>query len=1114
MPTEIATELLSPEELLEHVDWMRRLARALVRNDGDADDIAQQACEVALTRPPATGRPVRPYLAGILRNLARLRLRRQGRRERREATATIEPAPSPAQLVERVETERRVSQLVLALPEELRTIVLLRYHEGLSAAAIARRLDLPAGTVRWRLKSGLDRVRAELDTDYGDRRRWSALLLPGGVLGHPPATSGAATAATPLLQGAIVVNTSTKIFAAAAVLVALLAGTRLAGLWGAGEGGPRVGATGEAAAAPATRPGGPLVGTPISSAAGDRNVRIEPDPVGALRLEGQVIDDAEQPVGGATVAIDSTPPTITTTEADGSFAFDRLLPRVYELEASAGPLYAGPVVTRVSDRTEPIVLRAAPAGSIHVRVTSADDDAPVASAEVVLRSSLTWTAVTGADGVAVIEGVGPGRRSLRVDAEGYAPAHEMFSTRGTPEAPTSIAMRLRRGAPVSGTVVDSDGASVAGARVWATDAANPWPVVDPRLDAVVTDGEGRYRIAAVPAGTWRVHAGDDEHAPATTAPMSLDGEQAVADLVLTLGPGGTVSGQVTGPDGAPLPVATVRVAGRGIAWSMVRETLTDADGRFQVTGLPPRGFDVVASHDLGSSQLVPVDLAARLEARVELPITIQGTIAGLVVDSTGEPIPDAQVIATPVWSGEIGERQAWQARGQAMLIADGAGAFRLTGLPPASYRLQAARPGGDTEAIWLHPGVTARPGTEDLRLTVAADGTATGQVLYEDGSPATAFRIGLGQGWPRPFLTDDGRFRLEAPAGRYDLVIEGETFARTVVVNVEIAEGDAADLGSITVERGRSLSGRVVDSEGAPVEGATVAAGQLITGGGTELNIPDEGFGVKQATTDSDGRYTIAGPGDHALVVVAGHDQRGRSSSVRVPRGLVSARVDLVLEPTGGLEGIVTLSGEPLPDTVIIANPRGATDSNFFVLTGPDGRFAFERLSAGSYFVSAMIGRGGSKPKDMHAREVTIEAGRTSKTAIAITPGPLTLTVIARTDAGDPVPFGQVVGANLAFDAETLEAARDRFQPTDDTTFHIRSIAFGAPVTIENLAPGTFTACVVPVPVDPNDPASMREAMQQVDTLPLECQTRELPPEPASQEWTITVPAAWLEPQD
>src|SRR5688500_13965644 len=55
----------------------------------------------------------------------------------------------------------------------------------------------------------------------------------------------------------------------------------------------------------------------------------KPDPVGTIRLEGQVIDEAEAPVAGATVVLAANPDRIVISEADGSFAIEGLLARVY-----------------------------------------------------------------------------------------------------------------------------------------------------------------------------------------------------------------------------------------------------------------------------------------------------------------------------------------------------------------------------------------------------------------------------------------------------------------------------------------------------------------------------------------------------------------------------------------------------------------------------------------------------------------------------------------------------------------------------------------------------------------------------------------------------------------
>ena len=76
-------------------------------------------------------------------------------------------------------------------------------------------------------------------------------------------------------------------------------------------------------------------------------VLVDDDPVGNLRLEGQVLTDGDVPVGGAIVAINSNPAKIVTSEADGSFAIDGLLARSYEVVARAKEGVAGPVTARL-----------------------------------------------------------------------------------------------------------------------------------------------------------------------------------------------------------------------------------------------------------------------------------------------------------------------------------------------------------------------------------------------------------------------------------------------------------------------------------------------------------------------------------------------------------------------------------------------------------------------------------------------------------------------------------------------------------------------------------------------------------------------------------------------
>ncbi len=1114
---------LQPEQLLEHVEWMRRLARALVREPVEADDLAQEALTVALDAPPATDRPVRPWLAGVMRNLALLRRRGAGRRERREqAVADLAaPAPTPEQLVQRVETQRLVADMVLRLDEPFRSTVLLRYYEGLSAADIARQQGIPAGTVRWRLKRGLDELRGHLDDSFeGDRQRWHALLAPLVPAAVDAATAATGSAAGGLVQGAIAVKTITKIAAIIAALVALFATAYVAGWFGKDSGNAKPVATAPTdddttSGAPAP----PEVSTRIVTGAdGPRLVAATADPKGNLRLEGQVIDDTESPVGGATVAIDARPPRTTTTEADGSFAFDGLAPREYELEARTGKLYAGPLKTTPAADSDPVILRARAGADVIVAVTSAADGKPVAGAEVELRSTLAWHATTDASGEATLSAVGPGWRQLRVYKQGYAPAASII-TNGARRATQRIPVRLEAGAAASGRVLTADGAPVAGARVWASATSEPFPVIDPRIDAVTTDPNGAWSIGALPAGTYRFTAAHPDHAETPSDLVTLR-DRAVDDIEIRVAAGGVLTGVVTDANGAPMACAGIRLAGHGtvVSWSLHRDATTGDDGQFRLTGLPRREIDVVAHDATGSSHIATVDLVSAPEANVALTIDIAGAVTGVVVDSAGDPVANADVMAAPVFTGNVGERAAWNVRGTPILVADKDGAFRFTGLPTGQYRIKAARPGSSPDALWLHAGVPVEPGAANITVEVREEILVVGKVLYDDGTVPEVFTVSIGDETPTPFASKDGSFAVAGPSGNHNVVVSGPTFVKKFVPDVTIEATGVTDVGTINVERGRSVSGRVLDESGNPVAGASVAAGLLLTGGGSELNIESEGFGVHETSTDERGWFTMTGFDPRPVVVVAQKDPIGRSRSLSIPRGEASVEIDLVLQGTGSLSGVVTRNGKPLAESVVVANPIAATRSNFFVITGADGSYALDMLSEDTYIVMSWIGSGGGRPKDIYMRRAVIERGKHTKADIDIVEGDVTVNVSGVTNAGEPIPIAQVFAAsvalNLDMDAPTMEFVRNTLPLEKSATIHVRNMMGGGPVKLERLRAGPYTVCVVPLPVNPLDAAQMQRIAGNAEQLPMECKTLQLEAGSAPLDVSIQVPAEWTVPKD
>lgn len=190
------------EALLRHREFVRRLARRLVRDDARADDVVQETYVAALKNPPRHAGALRAWLATVVRKLAWTHARSESRRAARErSSAPPAAAPRPEEVLERAEWHRRLVNHVMQLDEPYRSTVLLRYFEELNSSEIARLHDVPPATVRTRLRRGLEQLRQRLDAGDG-RAEWlvglTLLAWPAG--GVPPAPP--APAAWPLAAAA------------------------------------------------------------------------------------------------------------------------------------------------------------------------------------------------------------------------------------------------------------------------------------------------------------------------------------------------------------------------------------------------------------------------------------------------------------------------------------------------------------------------------------------------------------------------------------------------------------------------------------------------------------------------------------------------------------------------------------------------------------------------------------------------------------------------------------------------------------------------------------------------------------------------------------------------
>jgi RNA polymerase sigma-70 factor, ECF subfamily len=144
---------------------------SLIRAVGDfnlAEECVQDAF-VALWRRADRFDPARAklttWLLTVVRNRAVEVLRASAARpaDLRPEVEHDGTEAGPAELVADAERAGRVAEALAALPEPQLAVVRLAYFDGLSHAEIAARLDVPVGTVKSRIRLGLERLRPLVD---------------------------------------------------------------------------------------------------------------------------------------------------------------------------------------------------------------------------------------------------------------------------------------------------------------------------------------------------------------------------------------------------------------------------------------------------------------------------------------------------------------------------------------------------------------------------------------------------------------------------------------------------------------------------------------------------------------------------------------------------------------------------------------------------------------------------------------------------------------------------------------------------------------------------------------------------------------------------------------
>jgi RNA polymerase sigma factor (sigma-70 family) len=998
------------EALLAHAAWLQRLAAHLV-SDADREDIVQETWAAALRARPENPERLRPWLAQVMRNAFLHRLRERRRRQAREQEVsrleetTAEPASAA---MERLQVQRLLGEMVAALDEPFASTLVLRYFEGRSAAEIGRQMGVPAGTVRWRTKEALDRLRRQMDERHGgNRKAWVALLLP---IARKRRWSPA-----PALGGA-----PWPLAAAGLLLLLVIAGVA-AHRWSG------VPAREQVPAEP---------GAAARAGSGRAFAGLAPVPLADAVVEGLVRTEQGAPVAGAQVAVRGPGPPVkmqfrsrrvrlagtAISGSDGRFRIAGLPEGPSTVSATHGRLAAGYVRDLAVSAGAParceIVLRSA-RFALSGQVRDSGEGAIAGARVIALGDGSTSFLV-------VTDSVGRYRLPLadrvtevEVEAPGYAPASSGMLI---VDADTTRDFLLSPPARLLGKVLrEPDRFPVEGAVVQLL--ATSWIGPERWDESVTTDAEGAFAIDDLPAGNFRVFARKGELVTPKLAAFD-PGPGAVERLELTLEPGVAVEGRLTTPDGRGIADAGIYLLETGIpaAQSPLASADTDSGGRFQMDRLPPGRYrlNVSARGFAPRERTVEIPPASRFElALLADPDTL---VTGVALAADGRPAAGAHLVAHTMPRGGDSGRMSFGRSGPD-------GRFELAHLGPGDLTVSASL---GREAGFAGPVPLAAGEQKQVRLVLQKGAFVSGVVRLDDGTPAAGVRIFSVQ---RPLRGELFAFALTLPPvrtdgqGRFELgpFLDNEVnlVAETRNQRVTLGYRNTASERVVEVHAGRDtagvelvvssgqfrIAGQVLDPRGRPLGGATVVA---VPEGEQDKRSPRG----RQATSLGDGSFAIEGLGQLTHVLWASHPDFAdvELRAVRAPGEGVRLRFPRPVHLSGS---VVTPAGRPVSDYFLVAIPvppagpesktqrsrrEGSWDNPRLDVHDARGRFQVSKMAPGRYDLTA------SSPDGLlaQARDVVLAEGDSRRLRLVAEPGAVLVGRVVEAPAGVPLSGARV----------------------------------------------------------------------------------------------------------
>ncbi|MEE2890315.1 MAG: carboxypeptidase regulatory-like domain-containing protein, partial [Planctomycetota bacterium] len=392
------------------------------------------------------------------------------------------------------------------------------------------------------------------------------------------------------------------------------------------------------------------------------------------------------------------------------------------------------------------------------------------------------------------------------------------------------------------------------------------------------------------------------------------------EIVIELQPGATIDGIVVSTEGVGVEAARVRVSkANGNDWGQIPaplpETISGADGRFLLEGIPPGSYEIrTEAKGFVDGRLRNIQIEFDEILPAEVVVEAGAIIRGIVRNDAGKPLKDIDVSA---------ERSGRNRQGQGeTTVTDGDGKFIFDTLTAGDYRVACT---GDSWRRWRE---TVKTGGEELEVTMTVAPALIGRVLDSRGEALFRAQVQIDQGWGGgdATVTDkQGRFRLSLEIGGDRIVVRARGFAELR----QQSDPEGGDLGDLILADAELITGLALAPDGAPLSGARVTANEQRQDGDNNNRRGQPRRMNATAWSSSDGSYRLELPQPGLRwQVKASFPLLLESEEVVVqPIDGLAAEVNLMLRWGAEVGGIVIGDGSPVEGATVTLSRSGNRNS-------------------------------------------------------------------------------------------------------------------------------------------------------------------------------------------